>query len=101
MNQTEKDKFIYFSHDSHISYLHTIKSKYSFGNTNILSPKKGAWIQENKIIINTIKNNFTMTIHNLALQEPNVYNSMAASIAASTFGIKNEIIKIFIRFSRT
>ena len=96
MNQTEKDKFIYFSHDSHISpYLHTIKAeKYSFGNTNILSPKKGAWIQENKIIINTIKNNFTMTIHNLALQGThNIYNSMAASIAASTFGIKNEIIK--------
>ena len=96
MNQTEKDKFIYFSHDSHISpYLNTIKAeKYSFGNTNILSPKKGAWIQDNKIIINTIKNNFTMTIHNLALQGThNIYNSMAASIAATHMRIKDDIIK--------
>ena len=96
MNQTEKDKFIYFSEDSHISpYLNKIKAeKYSFGRTNILSPQKGAWIQKNTIIINTIKNNFTMTIHNLALQGThNIYNSMAASIAASTFGIKNEVIK--------
>ena len=96
MNQTEKEKFIYFSEDSNISpYLSTIKAeKYSFGKTNILPLQKGAWIHDNTIIINTIKNNFTMTIHNLALQGThNIYNSMAASIAASTLGIKNEIIK--------
>ncbi|MAQ47851.1 MAG: UDP-N-acetylmuramoyl-L-alanine--D-glutamate ligase [Flavobacteriales bacterium] len=96
MNQTEEDKFIYFSQDSHIDpHLLTIKAeKYSFGKTNILATKQGAWIQDNKIIINTIKNNFTMTIHNLALQGThNIYNSMAASIAASTLGIKNEMIK--------
>ena len=47
-----------------------------------------------KLTINTIKNRFTMTIHNLALQGThNLYNSMAASIAASTMGIKKEIIK--------
>ena len=96
MNQTEKEKFIYLSEDSNISpYLSTIKAeKYSFGKTNILPLQKGAWIHDNTIIINTIKNNFTMTIHNLALQGThNIYNSMAASIAASTLGIKNEIIK--------
>ena len=58
MNQTEKEKFIYFSEDSNITpYLSTIKAeKYSFGKTNILPLQKGAWIHDNTIIINTIKN---------------------------------------------
>ena len=54
----------------------------------------GGWIEKDKIIINTKKNNFNMTIHNLALQGThNIYNSMAASIAATSIGIKDSIIK--------
>ena len=96
MNQNSQDQFIYFANDSHINnhLQNVIANKYPFGDSKSHSNSYGAWLQKNKIIINTIKNNFTMTIHNLALQGThNYYNSMAASIAASSMGIKNEIIK--------
>ena len=96
MNQNSQDQFIYFANDSHINnhLQKVIANKYPFGDSKSHSNSYGAWLQKNKIIINTIKNNFTMTIHNLALQGThNYYNSMAASIAASSMGIKNEIIK--------
>ena len=94
MNQDENDSFIYSSNDEHIqSSLKDIASiQYSFGDFN--QNKYGGCLTNDKIIIKTIKNNFTMTIHNLALQgKHNFYNSMAASIAASAMGIKNDIIK--------
>jgi len=94
MNQDENDSFIYFSNDEHIqSSLNDIAPiQYPFGDFN--QNKYGGFLTNDKIIIKTIKNNFTMTIHNLALQgKHNFYNSMAASIAASAMGIKNDIIK--------
>ena len=94
MNQDENDSFIYSSNDEHIqSSLKDIASiQYPFGDFN--QNKYGGFLTNDKIIIKTIKNNFTMTIHNLALQgKHNFYNSMAASIAASAMGIKNDIIK--------
>ena len=96
MNQNAADSFIYFSDDDHINKkLSSIKSKkYPFSCDEKHDNKHGAWIKNNQIIIKTIKNNFTMTIHNLGLQGThNIYNSMAASIAASAIGIKDEIIK--------
>ena len=97
MNQTHQDFFIYFHKDKQInSKLQNVKAqKYAFGDGDIGdSYKYGVWYKNNTITINTIKNNFTMTIHNLALQGThNFYNSMAASIAASSIGIKKEIIK--------
>ncbi len=96
INQNLEDAFIYFNNDQYVRpYLESIKArKYSFGDVYYGKSRYGAWLQNDKITINTIKNNFTMTIHNLALQGThNIYNSMAASIAASTIGIKNETIK--------
>tara|TARA_B100001250_G_scaffold396121_1_gene401757 strand:+ start:1037 stop:2377 length:1341 start_codon:yes stop_codon:yes gene_type:complete len=96
MNQTEDDACIYFSHDSsiHSKLKNSTVKKYLFGDSKINNHQYGGWLEKDQIIINTIKNNFTMTIHNLALQgSHNLYNSMAAAIAASTIGIKNEIIK--------
>ena len=95
LNQSDKDDFIYFLHDEHIiNHLSNIKAhQHSFG-TKPNSIQLGAWLDNNKIIINTSKNQFTMTIHNLALQGThNLYNSMAASIVASRLGIRKEIIK--------
>ena len=94
MNQDSENSFIYFLNDKNIeNHLHDISAiKYPFGEFN--TNKYGGFFLNDKIIIKTIKNNFTMTIHNLALQgRHNFYNSMAASIAASAMGIKKEIIK--------
>ena len=94
MNQDSKDSFIYFFNDKNIQgYLNTVSAiKYPFGDFS--TNKYGGFLINDKIIIKTIKNKFTMTIHNLALQgRHNFYNSMAASIAASAMGIKKEIIK--------
>lgn len=95
MNQDTHDSFIYFKNDSNIQpYLNKIKAnKYAFSNLK-KDLHYGGWLEKDQIIINTIKNKFTMTIHDLALQGThNLYNSMAAGIAASAMGIKNEIIK--------
>lgn len=96
MNQSETDVFIYFSKDRNITdYLDNIKAqKHPFGDLKPVNTNYGAWIEKDKIIINTKKNNFNMTIHNLALQGThNIYNSMAASIAATSLGIKDTVIK--------
>ena len=96
MNQSETDVFIYFSKDRNIiDYLDNIKAqKHSFGDLKPVNTNYGAWIEKDTIIINTKKNNFNMTIHNLALQGThNIYNSMAASIAATSLGIKDTVIK--------
>ena len=95
-NQDSADSFIYHGDDLNIApFLSSIKAKkYSFSNSTNRSNNLGAFLDGDRIIINTILNKFTMTIHNLALQGThNIYNSMAASIAASTLGIKNEMIK--------
>ena len=96
MNQDVSDTCIYFHNDANIrEQLHTVKAqKYPFGDFELQPDRYGGSLQNKEIIIKTTKNNFTMTIHNLALQGThNFYNSMAASIAASNIGIKKEIIK--------
>jgi len=96
MNQSESDVFIYFSKDKNITdYLENIKpQKYPFADLKPLHTRYGGWIEKDKIIINTTKKKFNMTIHNLALQGThNIYNSMAASIAATSIGIKDSVIK--------
>ncbi|MAQ31640.1 MAG: UDP-N-acetylmuramoyl-L-alanine--D-glutamate ligase [Flavobacteriales bacterium] len=96
VNQDNADSFIYHGDDLNIApFLSAIKAnKYSFSNSTNRSNNHGAFLDGDRIIINTIQNKFTMTIHNLALQGThNIYNSMAASIAASNLGIQKEIIK--------
>jgi len=96
MNQDSKDTCIYFHNDPNIrDQLFNIKAqKYPFGDFDINPNVYGGVLKNKEITIKTIKNNFTMTIHNLALQGThNFYNSMAASIAASNIGIKKEMIK--------
>ena len=96
MNQDLGDSFIYcFNNQNIIDNLENVKAnKYAFGSFDMEMSEYGGFLKNEQITINTIKNNFTMTIHNLALQgKHNFYNSMAAAIAASTLGIKNHIIK--------
>ncbi|GAB4316000.1 MAG: UDP-N-acetylmuramoyl-L-alanine--D-glutamate ligase [Bacteroidales bacterium] len=55
---------------------------------------EGAWIRDNEMNINLKPNRIKMTLENLALQgKHNLYNSMAASVAARIFDIRKEIIK--------
>ena len=55
--------------------------------------KNIAWIDNKKLIINH-KKIFTMVLHEMALQgRHNVYNSMAAGIAAKIFGVNNDILR--------
>ena len=95
-NQDSADSFIYHGDDLNIApFLSSIKAKkYSFSNSTNRSNNLGAFLDGDRIIINTILNKFTMTIHNLALQGThNIYNSMAASIAAITLVYKKKLLK--------
>ena len=96
-NQTPQDFFIYNADDENISkYL----PDNSISSTMIpFSIKKeisgnAAWISEKTIEINIKNNIMTMMIENLALQgKHNLYNSMAAAVAARVLEIKKDSIK--------
>jgi len=56
--------------------------------------ERGAYIINEKLIINNQKDEFIMTLRSLALQgKHNTYNSMAAGIAAKLTGIRNKNLK--------
>ena len=55
---------------------------------------QGAYINENKLIIRTQKNELTMTLKRLALQgKHNTYNTMAAGITGKLENIRNKNLK--------
>jgi UDP-N-acetylmuramoylalanine--D-glutamate ligase len=56
--------------------------------------EEGAYKEENQLVINTKNDPFTMTIQELALQgNHNLYNSMAAGVAAKILDIRKELIR--------
>jgi UDP-N-acetylmuramoylalanine--D-glutamate ligase len=95
-NQTETDCFIYCIDDEvvvkHLELLTT--------NTNLLpfsmkqELKKGAYIKNEQMMLKIQEERVTMSIYDFALKgKHNAYNTMAASIAASTLGIRKEKIR--------
>ena len=95
-NQTEKDYFIYCIDDEvitkHLELLTT--------NTNLLpfsmkqELKKGGYIKNEQMMLKIQEERVTMSIYDFALKgKHNAYNTMAASIAASTLGIRKEKIR--------
>jgi UDP-N-acetylmuramoylalanine--D-glutamate ligase len=55
---------------------------------------KGSCLTNNKIIVKNQKEEFSMSIRNLALQgKHNTYNSMAAGIAAKLMDVRNQSLK--------
>ncbi len=95
-NQRENDFFIYCADDETIrSELRKKKIKpvqipFTMGEP----ANPGAGISNKKMIINYKKNQFNMSILNLALQgKHNVYNSMAAGIVSMVYEIKNEQLR--------
>jgi|SRR6056297_1263297 len=95
-NQTTKDYFIYCADDEitqeEIEKRHIAAQKIPFSIKEKFA--KGAFIEDNNIKINYLNNQFTMSIHNLALKgQHNTYNSMAAGISAQVLKIRKEIIR--------
>ena len=95
-NQTGGDYFIYFADDP---IIREEMSRRQLPATCIpfsLSPAEGegAGVNHNQIIINIHKNQFSMSILDLALQgKHNVCNSMAAAISGKVLEIRNERIR--------
>lgn len=95
-NQTAEDAFIFWENDP------TIKAELAKRNIQSMmypfaierNEKTKAFIENDELIINTIKNIFTMPTTDLALQGMhNTYNSMAAGLAASIVNVRKENIR--------
>lgn len=95
-NQTVEDAFIYCSDDElimkEVGKRQFTACLYPFSITN--SQGQVAWLENEDLIIDNNKNRFTMSIYELALQgKHNIYNSMAAGIAAKLVDIRKEAIR--------
>ena len=89
-NQTEEDILIYNADDAMLKVLKTKAKKLPISLTT--KQKEGAFYNNNEIIINL--NNNTMTMQELALQgKHNIFNSMAAAMAARVFEVKDTVIR--------
>lgn len=98
-NQVDSDAFIFCSDDpitaEHLSFIAGKAHRFPFSIKSRLA--EGAWLEDQQINIRTTQNHqqpFTMIIHELALQgKHNLYNSMAAAIAARVLDIRNDVIR--------
>ena len=89
-NQTEQDVLIYNSDDALIKVLNTKAKKLPISLKS--EQTEGGFYNNNEIIINL--NNKTMTMQQLALQgKHNIFNSMAAAMAARVFEVKDTVIR--------
>ncbi len=98
-NQTTDDAFIYCADDAvmqeYMKY-HTFNAQLIPFSIKKTIEGNGAYLQEHEITLNYNNNPkpLTMTIEQLALAgKHNVYNSMAASLAARIVDIRKEIIR--------
>jgi len=90
-NQTKKDFLIYNYDDTSLSDLKTNAKKIPISLQHKLNGDSGLYTN-NKININL--NNKTMTIEKLALKGThNIFNSMAAAMAARVFEVSDDIIR--------
>lgn len=95
-NLTKKDCFIYCIDDEvivkHLELLTTHTNLLPFSMKQEL--KKGGYIKNEQMMLKIQEERVTMSIYDFALKgKHNAYNTMAASIAASTLGIRKEKIR--------
>ena len=95
-NQTEKDCFIYCIDDEvivkQLELLTTHTNLLPFSMKQEL--KKGGYIKNDQMMLKIQEERVTMSIYDFALKgKHNAYNTMAASIAATTLGIRKEKIR--------
>ncbi|WP_117881687.1 UDP-N-acetylmuramoyl-L-alanine--D-glutamate ligase [Aureibaculum luteum] len=96
MNQTADDFLIYDADDEAIeNWLKNNKTKAQLLPFSLeKSFDKGAYVQDDKIIINTNSNLFTMSIAALALQgKHNTKNAMASAMIAKLLGVRNNTLR--------
>lgn len=96
MNQRSQDHFIHCADDQEsINWLrtHSVKARsWPFSIHHAL--EQGACLQDDNLQITTDKSTFRMSIIELALQgKHNVYNSMAAGIAARVLDIRKDLVR--------
>ncbi|MDG2153462.1 MAG: UDP-N-acetylmuramoyl-L-alanine--D-glutamate ligase [Crocinitomicaceae bacterium] len=94
-NQTENDWLIYNADDSLIkSALEKKSPNLNFATFSLTTEQQvGGYINKEQLIIN-IKDQFTMSIHDLALKgKHNTQNSLAAGIAARIVEIRKDIVR--------
>lgn len=99
-NQTETDAFVYCDDDAVMNEFmkhHQIKAEKVPFSIKHQVEGNGAYLNENQITLNYKNQNqnpLIMTIEQLALQgKHNVYNSMAASLAARIVDVRKETIR--------
>lgn len=96
-NQKKEDAFVYCADDEVIKAFmqeHEIHAEKIAFSIREEVKGNGAFLKENQITINYNQNPLTMTIEQLALQgKHNVYNSMAASLAARIVDVRKENIR--------
>ncbi len=95
-NQTEQDYFIYCQDDevtiNNLSKVNNQVQKIPFSYHQKI--ENGSYIENNELIININKTNFTMPTSDLAIHGiHNSYNSMAAAISAKLVGVRNDKIR--------
>jgi len=89
-NQTEHDVLILNADDTIVNKISTKAKRLPI--SLIQEQKEGGFLKNNELIINL--NNKTMTMQELALQgRHNIFNSMAAAMAARVFEVKDSVIK--------
>jgi len=95
-NQTEEDAFIFWENDpvvmTELKKRNIQSTMYPFAIER--NEKTKAFIEQDELIIKTLKTLFTMPTSELALQGiHNTYNSMAAGLAASIVNVRKESIR--------
>jgi len=95
-NQTEEDSFIFWENDpvikAELAKRNIQSTMYPFSIER--SERTKAFIEQDELIIKTLKTLFTMPTTDLALQGMhNTYNSMAAGLAASIVNVRKESIR--------
>jgi len=95
-NQTAEDTFIFWDNDpvikAELAKRNIQSAMYPFALER--SEKAKAFIENDELIIQTLKSLFTMPTSELALQGMhNTYNSMAAGLAASIVNVRKESIR--------
>jgi len=96
MNQRAEDHFIHCADDAETNaWLHlqsVTARRWPFSIHHVVD--QGAFLQDDHIHINTHQTTFRMSIIELALQgKHNVYNSMAAGIAARVLELRKDIVR--------
>lgn len=95
-NQTNEDAFIFWENDpvikAELAKRNIQSTMYPFAIER--NEKTKAFIEQDELIIKTLKSIFTMPTTELALQGMhNTYNSMAAGLAASIVNVRKESIR--------